>query len=117
MGDRNETPLQTEKVIWLKGKIMGYQATLNLYHHGIEMTTPPTFLRMLGLIGLLFASFSKGKEVFSLSFAQIAKMEQGKHGINTNILELTDKEGQTYRIAVKDYSHWDKLLSSYLQGA
>lgn len=47
---------------------------------------------------------------FNLELKDIKSVTQGKHGIQTNVLEVTALDDNQYRVIVKDYNAWNLSL-------
>ena len=42
----------------------------------------------------------------------VEEINQGKHGLQKNILELKLKNGNQFRIQVKNFEEWKKLIEN-----
>ena len=113
----DKTSLQTEGIIkeekigYLKSKFSMRPGTLVLTPKRIVMESqPPTFYSG-GLLGILIQKMLQKKSVTAdIPLSNIQTLTQGKHGLAKNILEITDKQNNQYRILVKNYGDWENAI-------
>ncbi|WP_024772086.1 hypothetical protein [Aquimarina macrocephali] len=104
-----------EKVGYLKSKLNLMQGTLYLTPNRLVLDAHKTGVSGLGILGaLLKRQVEKKSFGFNLEFKDIEKITQGKHGVTKNVLEVTDKQNETYRIIVKNYEEWENELNQKL---
>ena|ERR1700749_532677 len=103
------TILKKESVGYLKSKFNLQQGILIMTDERIflEIETPAGGSGIFG--GLLKSRSEKANTVFNNKYWAILSVVQGKHGIQENILEITDLEN-TYRIVVKNYQEWAEAI-------
>ena len=107
----NDVVLKQESVGYLKSKINMQQGELILSSQKITLTAHKTGVGGFGLLGALLKSkVEKVNSVFDLEFKNISAINQGKHGLQKNVLEITDKQDLTYRMIVKDYEEWEQAI-------
>jgi hypothetical protein len=102
-----------------KEEAIGYlKSALNLQHGKFTLTPKRLHLEAhkttVGGGGLLGAFLKKKveaeQEIFNLEFSNIGSIAQGKHGVEKNVLEITDKQNNKHRIIVKNYTEWETLI-------
>lgn len=104
-----------EAVGYLKSKINLQQGCLFLTPSRVVLRAGKSTVGGLGLLGVLLSRWvGKKVTVFDLPWAQVASIQQGKHGFQKNVLEICDHAGATFRVLVKDYEEWDGLLKAKL---
>ncbi|MCD6068139.1 MAG: hypothetical protein K0S33_2965 [Bacteroidetes bacterium] len=102
----------------LKQEHVGYlKSKLNLMNGILSLTKTQLVLeayqRSVEDGGLFRALFKKKNDMDTEGFAfdlHTIKTSRGKHGFNKNVLEVTDANGISWRILVKDYTEWESLL-------
>lgn len=103
--------LKKESVMYLKSKINGQQGTLVMTPNHISLEARKSTVNIMGLVGLLLKAFvEKPYSVFNFEYSNIQSLTQGKHGLAKNVLEITDKQNNTYRIIVKNYAEWEEAI-------
>ncbi|HYG52698.1 MAG TPA: hypothetical protein VD905_17430 [Flavobacteriales bacterium] len=108
--DQNDI-LKEENVGYLKSKMNLLQGKLSITANHLVLTAHKTTVNLFGVIGALLKSrVEKEFQVFKLSLKDIQKIENGKHGMNKGVLEITDNKNQTYRILVKNYADWENTI-------
>lgn len=104
--------LKEEKVLYLKSPLNGREAELVMTDKGITLKCEDSGILRRGFVLQLrpfFPSVNKYLKmvtVFSLPYAAIASAKQGKHGLQKNLLEISDKDGNTYKIVVNKLQEW-----------
>jgi hypothetical protein len=100
-----------EQVGYLKSSFRITPGTLYLTTTHLIFRTKQIGLANGGLLGLLSSRLQR-KEVtgFDIDLENINEIKQGSFGRAKNILEVTDKKNNSYRILVKDYAEWMKVL-------
>lgn len=94
--------LKEEKVGYLKTKLNLMQGVLYLTATRLALNAHKTGVGGGGLLGaILKKKVEKKSYGFNLEFKDIEKITQGKPGVQKNVLEVTSKAGDTYRIIVK----------------
>ena len=103
--------LKLETVTYLKSRVDLHEATL-------IMTPEKILLRANKANSLLNSFFRKEKEkaitVFELNYKKIDRVSQGRHGVQKNLLEITDKQNYTHRILVKNYHEWENAIKQQI---
>ncbi len=107
--------LKEEKVGYLKSKLNLMQGTLYLTSNRLVLDAHKTGVGGLGILGSILKRQVEQKSIgFNLEFKDIKEITQGKHGVQENVLEITDKQNDTYRIIVKEYQEWANELNQKL---
>ena len=106
---------KNEHVMYLKTKMNGMNGNLYLTPTRVALVAK-SFYQPKGFLEKFIAKKmnKEGKEemVFNLPISEIKEIKQGKHGINKNVLEITDPSGSVFRLTVKKFAEWEELLSS-----
>lgn len=103
--------MKEEKVGYLKSKANLLQGTLKLTDDRLILEAHKTGVGGMGLLGsILKRKVEKENYGFDVALNEIEGVNQGKQGLQKNILEVKTKEGE-YRIVVKSYDEWANLLS------
>jgi hypothetical protein len=102
-----------DDVTYLKSKLGGYDATLLMTSTSLHLESEDSGPFRRGIYQ--FLPFLKDKlqivyVVFDMPYTDIASIAQGKQGFNSNVLEVTDKKGQTYRMMVRSYAEWEAAI-------
>jgi hypothetical protein len=106
--------LKKEAVGYLKSSFNLQQGTLLMTDQFIRLEAHKAGVGGLGLLGFLLKSkVEKVNTIFHLHFDAVQSVEQGKHGAQKNILEITDNENIKHRIIVKNYSEWADAIGEY----
>lgn len=101
-----------EKVGYLKSKVNLMNGTLYLTSGRLVLDAHKKGVGGLGILGALLKQKVEKKSFgFNLEIKDIKKVTQGKHGATKNVLEITDKHNETYRIIVKNYQEWENELN------
>ncbi len=102
--------VKKEDVGYLKSALNLQQGTLVLSADRLTLTAHKTTVGM-GLLGsLLKKSVEKDNTIFSLGQNEILSVNRGKHGVQTNVLEILDSKNNTHRIIVKNYQEWEDAI-------
>lgn len=110
-----EEILKEEKIGYLKSKLNLMQGTLYLTTNRLVLDAHKAGVGGFGILGsLLKKNVEKKSFGFNLEFKDIKNVAQGKHGVQKNILEITDNQNETFRIMVKDYQEWENELNQKL---
>jgi hypothetical protein len=106
--------IKKEDVGYLKSSLNLMPGTLCITKDAICLDAHRAATNGFGLLGLLIRSAAKPKTktIFALPISKVMTVKQGKHGLQKNVLEITDAEKNTYRIIVKDYSEWENIIKS-----
>lgn len=105
--------LKSEKVSYLKTKLQLLNGELFLTEDRLILVSNKTTIAS-GFIGRWIKRKIESKKYgFDLKLSDITDVNQGKHGIQKNVLEITDKTGNTYRIIVKNYDLWELSINTY----
>lgn len=108
--------IKSEAVGYLKSKINLQQGMLFMTNKKITLEAHKTGVSGLGLLGnLLKKKVEKVNTIFDIEFNNIQSVTQGKHGLQKNVIEITDKQNTTYRIIVKNYQEWEDAIQQKLQ--
>ena len=111
----SEGILKEEKVGYLKSKLNMMQATLYLTPDRVVLDAHKTGVGGLGLLGALLKKKVEKKSFgFNLAFKDIKGIAQGKHGVQKNVLEVTNQQDETFQILVKNYQEWESELKDKL---
>lgn len=107
--------LKEEKVGYLKSKLNLMQGTLYLTTNRLVLDAHKAGMGGLGILGALLKKQVEKKVFgFNLEFKDIKEIKQGKHGVQKNVLEVTDSQNETYKIIVKNYHDWENELNQKL---
>jgi hypothetical protein len=107
--------LKKEDVGYLKSALNMQQGTLVLTPSKLFLKAHKTAVGNFGLIGLLLKkNVEKDNTIFDLDYKDIRSINRGKHGVQTNVLEINDGSA-TYRIIVKNYQEWDDALKQRIK--
>ncbi|WP_375562817.1 hypothetical protein ACE193_09910 [Bernardetia sp. OM2101] len=107
--------LKQEKVGYLKSKISLLQGTLYLTEEKLVLQAHKAGVGGGGILGFFLKKKVEEKNYgFNLEFSKIKSIQQGKQGLQKNILEVTDIADETYRIVVKNYSEWETEITKHL---
>ena len=102
-----------DDVLYLKSKFAGYDATLLATATGLHLETENSGALRRGIYQ--FLPFLKDKlqiveVVVDLRWSDIKSIAQGKQGFSSNVLEISARDGQTYRLIVKSYADWESVI-------
>ena len=106
-----------DNVLFLKSKFSAHTAILTLIDSKLNLEVEDSGIMRRGLI--VFLPFLRSKleirsVVFDLGFSDIKSIAQGSHGLNKNVLEVTDKQNNVYCKVVKSYDDWANLINPKL---
>lgn len=105
--------LKSEKVSYLKTKLQLLNGELFLTEDRLILVSNKTTIAS-GFIGRwIKKKIESKKHGFDLKLSDITDVNQGKHGVQKNVIEITDKTGNTYRIIVKNYDLWELSINTY----
>jgi hypothetical protein len=108
---QSEGILKEEAIGYLKSALNMQQGNLVLTNKRLILDAHKTTVAVGGILGaLLKKKVEEDKAIFDLEHSNIQRFVQGKHGVQKNVLEITDKQNNTYRIIVKDYPEWEGAL-------
>ena len=103
--------LKKESVGYLKSAINLQQGTLFMTSKKLTLEAHKTGVGGFGLLGALLKSkVEKVNTVFDLDYTSIQSVTQGKHGVQKNVLEITDKQNNVQRVIVKNYQEWEDAI-------
>ncbi|MBC2845426.1 GRAM domain-containing protein [Winogradskyella flava] len=106
-----EEILKKEKIGYLKSKLNLLRGTLYLTPNRLILNAHKTGVSGFGILGIFLKRQVEKKNFgFNLEFNDIRKISQGKHGVQKNILEITTKQNEIFRIIVKKYEDWESDL-------
>lgn len=112
---QSEGILKEEAIGYLKSSLNLQQGNLILTNKRLFMDAHKTTVGGGGILGaLLRKKVEEDKAIFDLDYNNIMAIVQGKHGAQKNVLEITDKQNNTYRIIVKDYPEWEGALKKVI---
>lgn len=104
---QSEGIIKEEKIGYLKSKMNLMQGNLYLTPKRLVLDAHKTGVGGFGLLGAILKKKVEEKSFgFNLELSEIKDIAQGKHGVQKNVLEITDSQDETYRIVVKDYQEW-----------
>lgn len=107
-----------ENVTYFKGKMGAYQGKLYLTDKRLALTAKSmaSNINFGGLIGGIISAIIRRKSAdvvqLNLQLEDIQSFEQGKIGLNKNVLIIKDKEGNEHKIGVRKYAPWEELLNA-----
>jgi hypothetical protein len=103
--------LKQESVGYLKSKLNLLQGTLFMTADKIVLDAHKSGAGGFGVMGsLLKNKVEKQNVIFDLDRNSIKSVVHGKHGVQNNVLEITDKNNNTFRIIVKNYKEWEDAI-------
>ncbi len=106
-----EEILKKEKVDYLKSKFNLLKGTLYITSNRIILNTHKTGVSGFGILGVFLKRQVEKKNFgFNFEFQDIENISQGKHGAQKNVLEIITKQNETFRIIVKNYKEWKRVL-------
>lgn len=112
---KNEGIIKEEDVGFLKSKLNLLQGTLYLTPNRIALDAHKQGAGGFGLLGsALKKKVEKKSFGFNIEFGNILKVEQGKHGAEKNVLEITDNNGEMFKVIVKNYQEWQSALNEHM---
>ncbi len=110
---QSEGIIKEEKIGYLKSKVNLMQGNLYLTPKRLVLDAHKTGVGGFGIIGAILKKKVEEKSFgFNLELSEIKTITQGKHGVQKNVLEITDSNDETYRVIVKDYAEWEQQLGS-----
>ena len=108
---QQEGIIKEEKIGYLKSKMNLLQGNLYLTPKRLVLDAHKTGVGGFGLLGAILKKKVEEKSFgFNLELSEIKQVAQGKHGVQKNVLEITDSNDETYRIIVKNYQEWEDQL-------
>ena len=107
--------IKREKVNFLKTKFQLLNGELFLTEDRLILISNKTTIAS-GLLGRLIKKKIESKKFgFNLHLNDILEVRQTQHGIQKNVLEISDQSSNKYRIIVKDYPIWELTLKTYMK--
>ncbi|WP_282042936.1 GRAM domain-containing protein [Winogradskyella flava] len=107
-----EEILKKEKIGYLKSKLNLLNGTLYLTPNRLILNAHKTGVSGLGILGIFLKRQVEKKNFgFNLEFSKIKEISQGKHGSQKNVLEVTTRQNEIFRIIVKRYEDWESDLN------
>lgn len=104
----NEGVVKEESVMHLKTKVIALQGKLFLTPKHLVLDSHKTGVSGLGILGMILKRQVEKKNFgFEWELSDIKSIAQGKHGVQNNVLEVTNKNDETFRILVKNYQEWE----------
>ena len=104
---------KSEDVLYLKSSIMAMPGKLMINGNNIELIAHKQGVGGLGLLGAIFKQKVESVNCgFKCLINDVEEINQGKHGLQKNILELKLKNGNQFRIQVKNFEEWKKLIEN-----
>lgn len=104
-----EQSVKSGSASYIKGKLNAAPGVLTLTDQRLVFSQRNAVFAAFGLIGALLGMLSKGKDVVDLPLGQIAGFSRGKYGINTNVVVIETRDGQTHRFGAK-FDDWAAVL-------
>jgi hypothetical protein len=102
-----------ESVLYLKSAVMAMPGKLSLNGKILELDAHKQGVGGLGLLGaLLKRKVESTNHGFSWSIDEIASINQGKHGVQKNVLEVNHQDGRQFRIQVSNFEEWKNAIES-----
>lgn len=109
---QGEGSVKDERVGFLKSKLNLMQAELFLTPNRLMLEAHANGVAGFGLLGALLRKKAEQKDHgFNIPIKEIIKVEEGRHGLQKNILEITVSSGKTYRMMVKDFKEWEMEIN------
>lgn len=101
--------VKQEYVGYIKSRFQLWNGMLYLTSDRLIMEASPVAESETALA--LFNRSKEKKEIkFDIARGDIQKIEKGRHGLNRNVLEITDLTGQVWKFIVKNYEEWESEL-------
>ncbi|MEI6123381.1 MAG: hypothetical protein WCQ95_07105 [Bacteroidota bacterium] len=107
----------------LKKEIVGYiKSKLSLTQGVLCMTQEKIYLESSlphrGVFGF-FSSLGKHHNerhdiIFDLEYANIFDIKQGQYVVQSNVLEITNRNKNKFRVIVNDYKEWENAIKQKL---
>ena len=108
---QQEGIIKEEAIGYLKSKANLMQGNLYLTPKRLVLDAHKTGVSGFGILGaVLKRQVEKKSFGFNLQLSEIKIVARGKHGRNTNVLEITDQQDETFRILVKNVEDWKVAL-------
>ena len=102
---------KTENVLYLKSTLMAMPGKLTLSDQTLELEAHKQGVGGLGLLGtLLKRKVESANHGFKWSLSDITEITQGKNGVQKNILEVRNSNGEQFRIQVKNFEGWKSSI-------
>ncbi len=101
---KNEEIRKSESVGFIYSSLKLFQADLFLTRDRLVLKLKKGNFRLFGNL------FRFGKKGFNLMLEDIVRIEQGVNGWQRNVLEITDKANNKYRLMVRRYLDWENAL-------
>jgi hypothetical protein len=102
---------KTESVMYLKSSMMGMPGKLSLSNGILELEAHKQGVSGFGILGaLLKRKVEAPNHGFKWEIADITEITQGKHGVQKNVLEVKNAQGEQFRILVKNFEEWKALI-------
>jgi hypothetical protein len=112
----NEGIVKEEAIGYLKSAFNLQQGKLIMTNKRLYLTAHKTTVGGGGILGAFLKSKVEAvNEVFNLEYTVIGSIVRGKHGLQTNVLDITDKQNNNYRIIVKNFQEWEDALKNKLK--
>lgn len=103
--------IKQEKIGYLKSKFNLMQGVLTLTPTQLILEAHKTGVGGFGLLGAFLKHKVEKKDYgFSLTFNNLKTISRGQHGLQKNILEITDYNNHQYRMVVQNYSDWESEI-------
>lgn len=104
---------KSENVLYLKSSLMAMPGQLSINGNNLELTAHKQGVGGLGLLGAIFKQKVESVNYgFKCLVDDVVEINQGKHGLQKNILELKLKNSDQFRIQVKNFEEWKTLIES-----
>jgi len=102
---------KSDSVLYLKSPLMAMPGKLTLIDQTLELEAHKQGVGGLGILGALFKrKVESQNHGFKWSVREIVEITQGKHGVQKNVLELRNSNGEQFRILVKNFEEWKSVL-------
>lgn len=102
---------KTENVTYLKSSVMAMPGKLSLKNDTLELEAHKQGVGGMGLLGsLLKRKVESVNHGFKWPVSEITEITQGKHGVQKNVLEVSNSKGEKFRMIVGDFEAWKSLL-------
>ncbi len=103
--------MEEKNVLFLKSKINALPGFLILQADVLKLTAHKQTINLGGLLGAFLKKKVEEKDQgFEWNVNDIVSISKGKHGVQSNVLELKHKNGEEFRILVKNYDVWHSAI-------
>lgn len=109
---KEEGILKSESVDYLKTKIDLLSATLVLTRKRIILKANKTGINGFGLLAAFLKSKAERSNIiFNLRNEEVLFLSRIKQGLQANVLEITDRYDNRYRMIVNNCQEWEEAMN------